>query len=145
MHALLNCPDQSQDAPRDLEKADELVRRAIRIIDELQPQFWFIQNPQTGYLKNRDVVAQLPFRDLSYCRYGMPYKKQTRIWTSEADDWVPLKCDGRNACGQMEGRRRQTMAQNYNGWSREELYRIPAELCNEIAAWRTDRLVTPAT
>ena len=131
--------------PRNLEHADELVRCTVRIIDALQPRFWFIENPQTGMLKHRDVVARLPFRDVSYCMYGMRFKRQTRIWTSEADEWVPRTCDGRNGCGQMEGRRHITQAQNRDGFSREELYRIPAALCDEIATWCTDRLgATPA-
>ena len=78
--------------PRNLEQADELARCAIRIIDALQPSFWYIENPQTGLLKDRDVVAGLQFRDVSYCMYGMPYKKQTRIWTSEAEEWAPRLC-----------------------------------------------------
>lgn len=126
--------------PRNLELADELVRCTIRIIDELQPRFWYMENPQTGLLKDRDVVARLPFRDASYCMYGLPYRKQTRIWTSEAEEWIPRTCDGKNGCGQMEGRRHMTTAESRSGFTREELYRIPAALCDEVATWCTDRL-----
>ena len=39
-----------------------------------------MENPQTGYLKSREVVAGLPWQDITYCKYGLPYKKQTRLW-----------------------------------------------------------------
>ena len=67
--------------PRDLEAADAIVQRCLDIIAYWQPKYWFIENPQTGLLKTRDVVHGVPFVDLDYCMYGAPYRKRTRIWT----------------------------------------------------------------
>ena len=55
------------------------MEAALNIIDQAQPHYWFIENPQTGLLKNREVMEGLPFRDITYCAYGMPYRKATRI------------------------------------------------------------------
>ena len=127
---------------RDLEGADELVATARSIIEQLQPHYWFIENPQTGLLKKREVVADLPFRDVSYCAYGLPYRKQTRIWSNAATDpaWVTHSCPGPGLCAQMEGRRHRAVAQRGpgrhhtdGGWSRESLYRIPEPLCDCVA------------
>ena len=39
-----------------------------------------MENPQTGLLKEREVVAGLAYVDVTYCSCGYPYKKPTRIW-----------------------------------------------------------------
>jgi len=67
---------------RDFNKADPLVLKALEIIDYFKPKYYFIENPQTGYLKTRPFMKDLPFYDVSYCKYGFPYRKQTRIWTN---------------------------------------------------------------
>lgn len=70
--------------PRNLELADSIVARTLEIIRYLQPKCWLIENPQTGYLKTRDVIQGLPWRDITYCMYSdgekHTYKKQTRLW-----------------------------------------------------------------
>ena len=62
--------------PRRLEEGDRLVLR-----------FWAIENPATGLLKLRPFMAGLPWRDVSYCTYGYPYRKLTRVWGNL--DWMP--------------------------------------------------------
>lgn len=70
--------------PRNLVLADRIVARTLEIISTLKPLGWLMENPQTGYLKTRDVVAGLPFRDVCYCRYSdgvtHMYRKPTRLW-----------------------------------------------------------------
>ena len=61
--------------PRRLEEGDRLVLRTLHLIQELQPRFWAIENPATG------------LQDVSYCTYGYPYRKLTRIWGNLG--WVP--------------------------------------------------------
>ena len=65
--------------PRDLEGADRLVPKCREIIDYFEPCIWFIENPDSGLLKDRGVVAGLPFVRVDYCMYGAPYRKRTRI------------------------------------------------------------------
>ena len=90
-----NIAQQEQEAPpRDFEKADKLVQSCLDIIEYLKPQLWFIENPDTGYLKTRPVVQGLPCVRVDYCMYQNPamYRKRTRIWTN-CKTWKPKLCD----------------------------------------------------
>ncbi len=72
-------------APRDFEKADGLVAKALDFIQIVNPKFWFIENPWTGLLKTRPVMAGLPPPVVvDYCRFGTLFKKRTAIWTNAA-------------------------------------------------------------
>ena len=66
--------------PRDYELADAIVAKTLEIIEYFAPTLWLLENPQTGYLKTRAIMTDIPWRDVTYCKYGFPYKKQTRLW-----------------------------------------------------------------
>ena len=121
-------------APRDLEGADRLVAKCREIIDYFQPNVWFIENPDTGLLKTRAVVAELPFVKVDYCMYGAEYRKRTRIWTNA--QWTPMLCDrshlinGRHAMTAQRG-----PCKNHGPGDKcalDQLHRLPTELCREI-------------
>ena len=130
--------------PRDLEGSDNLVQRVLDCIDYLQPRVWAFENPQTGLLKTRQVVYKIPFKDVSYCKYGYPYKKATRIWTNSAS-WAPVPmCCKQSPCeGLVDGRhdmtaqrgpcRRGGVLATNDKCSLQQLYSIPKGLCDEIA------------
>ena len=88
---------------RDLEGANLIVQRTLDIIEYFEPRYWMIENPQTGLLKDQLCMYGLPFVDVDYCKYGMFYRKRTRIWNN-VFQWVaePLCCKdcwAMNACG----------------------------------------------
>ena len=84
--------------PRDLEGSDRLVQRVLDCIEYFKPKCWFMENPQTGYLKGRRVVQGLRYRDVSYCVFGFPYRKPTRIWTNLYDWDPPAMCCRARPC-----------------------------------------------
>lgn len=87
----------------DLEKADTIVLKVFEIIDYFNPKKWWIENPQTGILKDRFFMDSLPYYDVDYCCYSdWGYKKRTRIWTNI--DFIPKLCKGKGYCPNMEGR-----------------------------------------
>ena len=49
---------------------------ALDIIAHFDPLMWVIENPATG-LKTRPFMKRLPWVDVTYCKYGTPYRKQT--------------------------------------------------------------------
>lgn len=63
-------------------ESDKIVSRVLEIVEYFRPKYWYMENPQTGALKSRDVVRGLPYVDADYCKYGFPYRKRTRFWTN---------------------------------------------------------------
>ena len=82
-------------------ESDKLIAKTLEIINYFNPELWFMENPQRGQLKDRDIVKDIPFYDVSYCMYSdWGYEKKTRIWTNKKD-WNNLLCDKSGACGNM--------------------------------------------
>ena len=75
-------------AVRDIEGANKIVQRTLDILEYFEPKYWIIENPQTGLLKDQLMMWGLPFKDIDYCKYGMPYRKRTRIWNN-IFNWNP--------------------------------------------------------
>ena len=121
--------------PRNFAQADALVQKCLEIIDYFQPSVWFIENPDSGLLKTRAVVAGLPYVRVDYCMYsGCPYRKRTRIWTNA--QWTPRLCDRLHL---IDGKHAMTAQRgpckghgSGDKCSLDQLHRIPGELCNEI-------------
>jgi hypothetical protein len=133
--------------PRNLISADRLVERALLIMSYFDSGekacHWAFENPQSGLLKTRSIVAGLPFFDTSYCRYDdYQYRKTTRIWSSLAL-CLRRPCSPSDPCAAMVGKRHPMTAQQgrrgsdpndgNNRCSQRELYRIPDGLCDAIA------------
>ena len=124
---------------RDLAKADAIVRRTLAILDHLRPRLWFIENPASGMLKTRPYMSGLPSVRLDYCRYGMPYRKRTQVWTNAP--WTPRSLckkdcghilpDGKHEMTAQHGKEHADTREG-NQFQTKELYAIPAELVQEI-------------
>jgi len=86
---------------QEMKESDKLVKKTFEIIEYFNPELWFLENPQTGNLKNREIMKNVPFYDVDYCMYSnWGYKKRTRIWTNKKD-FNNLLCDGSGSCGNM--------------------------------------------
>jgi hypothetical protein len=117
------------------------VLRALEIFEYFKPKFWYLENPQTGLLKTRPFMLNLPYTDVDYCRYGdWGYKKCTRIWTNSG--FVGRTCLGVGGCASMVGRRHRASAQrggrildgisDRKSLNQRDLYRIPSKLCSSV-------------
>ena len=122
---------------RDIEGANKIVLKTLEIIDYFKPYYWFMENPQTGLLKNQEFMKNLNYYDCDYCMYGKPYRKRTRIWTNK-ENLKLLLCDKNcgsffdnkhlGSCGtggQGQGHKKSYSNKTY---SREEKYSIPPDL-----------------
>ena len=88
--------------PRDIEAANIIVQRALDIVEHFEPRFWKIENPQSGLLNDQTIMWGIPYKDIDYCKYGMPYRKRTRIWNN-VFGWEPRPLFERlrGHCGQQ--------------------------------------------
>jgi hypothetical protein len=122
---------------RDLAGANAIVQRTKDIIAYFNPQIWFIENPQTGKLKDQPMMALMPYYDVDYCQYGKLYRKRTRIWTN-LEGFVPRLCGGPGVCTAMVNRKHRLSIGNGNpiytehGLSLYDKYSIPARLLLEL-------------
>ena len=120
--------------PRDLEKADRLVKRCLELIFQLQPRVWFLENPDSGMLKTRDFMQNIPFVRVDYCMYGAPYRKRTRIWTNA--DWKPKLCDRSHLVDNCHLKTAQRGGRGtwnaHDSCKLDELHALPARLCEDI-------------
>lgn len=135
--------------PRDLELADSIVEACLRIINDLSPRLWFLENPASGKFALRTRPLMQPYearrRACSYCRYGFAYRKHTDIWTNAA---VALKaCSHGDPCEHIAGRpagdrRHPVCAQGGEhgpsrppgqaGLPRLQAYAVPHDLMREL-------------
>jgi hypothetical protein len=131
--------------PRDLALADSIVRRTIEIIDWFAPRLWAIENPAGSLLWRRFAWPRVVHT--SYCSYGFRYRKHTTIATNMEDFALRPPCGGQGCCPQMRGRRHLEHAQKGGGGvddtyhSRDELHRVPEELCRDVVRWCAGALV----
>ena len=134
---------------RKLAKADEILEKALEIIGYFDC-LWALENPWTGLCKSRPCMAGMsPYEQkVSYCKYGLPFRKTTAIWTNLYDHWQPpppcskfSKCeflsDGRTRhpaiAQQRPGTDRDPTAVTDPRYSARELGCLPEPLCVEIA------------
>ena len=95
--------------------------KTLEIIKYLKPKIWFIENPQTGLMKD---YLDLPYSDCAYCQYNMEYKKPTRIWNNMNLQLEKCKCKQKHSwtIGKLGTQKYRT----------EQLYVIPEKLCESI-------------
>ena len=127
---------------RDIAGSNKVVQRTIEIIEYFSPKYWIIENPQTGLLKDQEFMKWIPYKDIDYCKYGMPYRKRTRLWNN-IDGWKPKPLCKRDCNSMNEGRTRHIQEAQQGGSTAErrltqrtfattDLYKVPAELIKEI-------------
>jgi len=131
---------------RDIEGANKNVLKTIELIKMLKPKFWVIESPQTGLLKNQEFMEDLPFVDASYCKYGLPYRKQTRFWTNLPIELETCKkdCDfikdGKHIASVGNGRKKYTD----RNVSLTQKYAVPEKLCLVILKRIEQLIATPS-
>lgn len=109
----------------------ELVQHTVRVIKELKPKWWFIENPR-GKLRKLDLIpTKGVFRHtITYCQYGDTRMKPTDIWTN-APWFVPrIMCKNGDNCHVSAPRGSSTGTQGIKGY--KDRSRIPPALFEDI-------------
>ena len=128
---------------------DKLIVKTLEIINYFNCHYWFIENPASSRMKDRDMMKGINNYVVDYCMYSdWGYRKRTRIWTNKTD-FQPRLCDGKGTCGNMiENLHKINLGNDYtwkrakhlaeaqggvkdpriNKTTQEERYRIPEDL-----------------
>ena len=109
-----------------------MVDKTLEIIEYFKGNkdlLWFIENPQSGRMKN--YLTILPFYDVDYCMYSdFGYRKRTRIWTNKKD-FKPKLCN-KKCHGFKDNKHMIQIGGTRGEISRKKKYRIPFNLVNEL-------------
>lgn len=107
----------------------ELIQHTIKLIEELKPKYWFIENPR-GVLRKMPFMKDFHRVTISYCQYGDTRMKPTDIWTNFTE-WKPRPmCKNGDKCHVSAPRGSRTGTQGLGG--AKERGRIPPQLFEEI-------------
>jgi site-specific DNA-cytosine methylase len=106
-----------------------MVKKAIELINELQPsKGWIIENPR-GMLRKQGFMQELPRRTITYCQYGDFRQKPTDLWGTVSNWSERPPCKPGMSCHVSAPRGSTTGSQ---GLKTVERSMIPYELSKEI-------------
>lgn len=109
-------------------QCDMINANVLRLIRELNPKYFFIENPRGGMRKMR-FMQDLPRHTVTYCQYGDSRMKPTDIWTNHPDPQFKPMCKNGAPCHEAAPRGSKTGTQ---GLAKVDRSRIPQELCEHI-------------
>ena len=110
-------------------KCDRVNKHLIDLICQLQPKYWFIENPRAG-LRKMDFMQGLPRYTVTYCQYGDNRMKPTDIWTNHPNPRFRPACKNGDKCHESAPRGSKTGTQGLKG--AKERAKIPKALCEHI-------------
>lgn len=108
---------------------DTVNQHCIDLVDELNPKFWFIENPRGG-LRSMVWMQGLPRYTVTYCQYGDTRQKPTDIWTNHPNPQFKPICKPGAPCHVAAPRGSKTGTQGLKNAKERSV--IPSELCNHI-------------
>ena len=108
---------------------DEVDKNVLRFIRELNPKFYFIENPRGG-MRKMTWIKDLPRYTVTYCQYGDTRMKPTDILTNNPNPKFKPMCKNGYPCHELAQRGSKTGVQGLKGSKERSV--IPAELCEHI-------------
>lgn len=110
-------------------KCNRVDLAMLRLIRDLRPALYFIENPRAG-LRKQDMMAIVPRHTVTYCQYGARVMKPTDIFTNASDPAFRPPCRNGAPCHEPAPRGSKTGTQGLA--NARERGRIPDELCQHI-------------
>ena len=108
---------------------DKTNRHVIELVKELNPRYYFIENPRAG-LRKMSFMKGLPRYSVSYCQYGDKRMKPTDIFTNHPNPEFKPMCKVGASC--HERAPRGSMGGTLGLKTAAERGKIPDGLCEHI-------------
>lgn len=108
---------------------DTVNQHVLDLIKELNPTYYFIENPRGG-MRKMSWMQDLPRYTVTYCQYGEKRMKPTDIWTNHPNPRFKPPCKNGDPCHEKAPRGSKTGTQGLKG--SVERSKIPVELCRHI-------------
>lgn len=108
---------------------DNVDQNVLKLIRELKPRFFFIENPRGG-MRKMSWMQDIPRYTITYCQYGDNRMKPTDIWTNHPNPRFKPMCKNGDPCHEKAPRGAKTGTQGLKGSKERSV--IPAELCRHI-------------
>lgn len=108
---------------------DATDQHVLELIKELNPTFFFIENPR-GAMRKMEWMQDIPRYTITYCQYGDSRMKPTDIWTNHPDPQFKPPCKNGDPCHIRAPRGSRTGTQGLKG--AKERARIPEQFCKHI-------------
>ena len=110
---------------------DEIDTNMMRLIEELNPKYWFVENPRCGMRKSVFMQKYNKYRHtITYCQYGDTRMKPTDIWTNHPDPKFKPMCKNGDPCHDKAPRGSKTGTQGLA--NKKDRSVIPYKLCKHI-------------
>lgn len=111
--------------------SDKVNEHVLNLIKELNPKYYFIENPRGGMRKMR-WMKEFPIYTVWYCQYGDKRAKPTDIWTNHPNpQFKPVCRNGNPDCHHERAKRGSRTGTQ--GLPLVDRSRIPKDLCDYIA------------
>ena len=110
---------------------DNTNKHVIELIKQLNPKFWFIENPRGG-LRKMGFMRDLPRYTITYCKYGDTRMKPTDIWTNHPNPGFIPPCKNGDPCHVSAPRGARTGTQGLKGSIERSV--IPVGFCNHVVS-----------
>ena len=108
---------------------DTVDQHVLDLIRELEPRFWFIENPRGG-MRKMAWMQGLPRYTVTYCQYGETRMKPTDIWTNHPAPRFRPPCKNGDPCHEQAPRGSRTGTQGLKDSKERSI--IPEALCQHI-------------
>ena len=108
---------------------DKIDKHVLQLIHDLEPKFYFIENPRGG-MRKMTWMQGLPRYTVTYCQYGDTRMKPTDIWTNHPDPKFRPMCKNGDSCHERAPRGAKTGTQGLK--CSKERSVIPNALCEHI-------------
>lgn len=117
-------------------------KHVLKLIEELDPTYYFIENPRGG-MRKMDFMQEIPRYTVTYCQYGDTRMKPTDIWTNHPEPNFKPMCKNGAPCHVAAPRGSKTGTQGLKGSVERSI--IPDLLCEHVVSISSVEVKNPIT